>query len=44
MRLRRCSVALDVAKVKALWPDAEITEIRRKTIERYPNEPAQEDS
>lgn len=32
-----------VAKVKALWPGAEIEEVRSKYIERYSDEPAQEE-
>jgi hypothetical protein len=32
-----------VATVKALWPGAEIMSARGKAIERYPDEPAQED-
>lgn len=30
----------DVGKVKALWPDAEIVEVRNKLIDRYADEPA----
>lgn len=33
----------DIAKVKALWPGAEIINAGPKRIERYPDEPAQED-
>lgn len=33
----------DVAKVKSLWIDAEIVDIRNKRVELFPDEPAQDD-
>lgn len=32
-----------VAKVKSLWPDAEVVGARNKVVDLYPDEPAQED-